>query len=115
MEFTDEFAAWWTSLDESVQARVERAVGLLRQIGPQLGAPLTKKVQSSRHAKMRELRVQYRGRPFRIFYAFDPRQHAILLTGGDKTGDGRFYQRMVRVADELYDVYLTELTEEGLI
>ena len=36
---------------------------------------------------MRELRVQSGGKPPRGFYAFDPRRAAILLIGGDKTGD----------------------------
>lgn len=47
--------------------------------------------------------------------AFDPRRSAILLIGGDKTGDDRFYERMMPVADKLYDEYLKELREEGLI
>jgi hypothetical protein len=64
---------------------------------------------------MRELRVQSGGRPLRVFYAFDPRRSAILLIGGDKTGDGRFYERMVPIADELYDVYIAEIRKEGLI
>ena len=64
---------------------------------------------------MRELRVQSGGRPIRIFYAFDPRRSAILLIGGDKTGDGRFYERMIPIADKLYDVYPDELRKEGLI
>lgn len=64
---------------------------------------------------MRELRIQSGGKPLRIFYAFDPRRSAILLIGGDKTGDDRFYERMIPIADDLYDVYLQELKEEGLI
>jgi hypothetical protein len=64
---------------------------------------------------MRELRVQSGGRPLRIFYAFDPRRSAILLIGGDKTGDDRFYQRMIPIADALYDVYIAEIRKEGLI
>jgi hypothetical protein len=64
---------------------------------------------------MRELRVQSGGRPLRVFYAFDPRRSAILLIGGDKTGDDRFYERMVPIADELYDVYIAEIRKEGLI
>jgi hypothetical protein len=44
---------------------------------------------------MRELRVQSGGRSLRVFYAFDPRRSAILLIGGDKTGDDRFYERTV--------------------
>jgi hypothetical protein len=38
-----------------------------------------------------------------------------LLIGGDKTGDGRFYRRMIAVADRLYDDHLNELRKEGLI
>ena len=64
---------------------------------------------------MRELRVQHRGRPVRTFYAFDPRRSAILLIGGDKTGDGRFYDRMIGRADDLYDVYVEELRREGYL
>ena len=64
---------------------------------------------------MRELRVQSSGRPIRVFYAFDPRRTAILLIGGDKTGDDRFHVKYVPVADRLYDTYLDELKREGLI
>jgi hypothetical protein len=64
---------------------------------------------------MRELRVQSGGMPLRVFYAFDPRRSAILLIGRDKTGDDRFYERMVPIADQLYDVYIAELKKEGLI
>lgn len=64
---------------------------------------------------MRELRVQSSGRPLRVFYAFDPRRSAILLIGGDKTGDRRFYERMVPIADELYDIYIAEIRKEKLI
>ena len=51
----------------------------------------------------------------RVFYAFDPRRSAILLIGGDKTGDDRFYVRMVPIADALYDLYIDEIRKEGLI
>jgi hypothetical protein len=64
---------------------------------------------------MRELKIQSEGRPIRVFYAFDPRRSAILLIGGDKTGDGRFHERMLPIADDLYDVHLRELKREGLL
>ncbi|MCW5207971.1 type II toxin-antitoxin system RelE/ParE family toxin [Desulfobulbus sp. US2] len=63
---------------------------------------------------MKELRTQCRGRPLRTFFAFDPRRTAILLIGGDKTGDDRFYERMIPLAEQLYDNYLEELRREGL-
>lgn len=64
---------------------------------------------------MRELRIQSGGSPIRVFYAFDPVRVAILLVGGDKTGDDRFYEQFVPVADQLYDEHLEELRKEGLL
>jgi hypothetical protein len=61
---------------------------------------------------MRELRVQSGGHPLRIFYAFDPRRAAILLIGGDKTGDDNFYARSIPIADKLFDEHLAQLKKE---
>ena len=72
-------------------------------------ADLSARIEASRHANMKELRVQAGGRPLRIFFAFDPRRTAIRLLGGDKTGDKRFYERLVPQADELYDEHLSSL------
>jgi len=63
---------------------------------------------------MRELRSQCQGRPLRTLYAFDPRRVAILLIGGDKTGDDRWYDIYVPLADTVYDRYLEELGSEKL-
>jgi len=79
----------------------------------QLGFPYSSGIAGSQHAHMRELRVQSGGHPLRIFYAFDPRRTAILLIGGDKTGDDRFYDAYIPIADRLYDAYLEELRREG--
>jgi len=35
--------------------------------------------------------------------------------GGDKTGNDRWYEEHVPVADRLYDDYLLQLEREGLI
>ena len=86
-----------------------RLVGLLEAKGPALRYPHSSGVAGSKHPHMRELRVQHQGRPYRVFYAFDPLRKAILLIAGDKTGDDRFYQRMVPVADRLYDQHLDEI------
>lgn len=115
IEYTDEFGQWWDSLSEDEQESVHTSVELLRIIGPTLPRPHSDIVQVSRHSNMKELRTQHRGRPLRTFYAFDPRRCAILLIGGDKTEDDRFYDRMVPLADRLYDEYLEELRKQGLI
>ncbi|HEY6321798.1 MAG TPA: type II toxin-antitoxin system RelE/ParE family toxin [Thermoanaerobaculia bacterium] len=115
VEYTDEFGAWWEVLTEVEQQSVAALVGLLEDEGPQLGYPFSSGVASSRHGNMRELRIQRRGRPYRVLYAFDPRRTAILLLGGDKTGQDRWYEDFVPVADRLYDTHLATLKQEGLI
>jgi hypothetical protein len=61
---------------------------------------------------MRELRIQIHGRPCRVLYAFDPRRVAILLLGGDKTGQDRWYEVNVPQAEKIYDDFLAELARE---
>lgn len=115
VEYTDEFGQWWEALAEAEQDAVARSVELLRRTGPGLGRPHADHIKLSRHPNMKELRTQCGGRPFRTFFAFDSRRAAILLIGGDKTGDDRFYERMLPLADELYDTHLAELRKEGLL
>ena len=115
VEYTDEFGTWWADLSEGEQDDVAATVGLLEARDVRLGFPQSSGVHGSRHSHMRELRVQSGGKPLRIFYAFDPRRSAILLIGGDKTGDDRFYERFVPWADDLYDEHLSALMKEGSI
>jgi hypothetical protein len=112
VEYTDEFGVWWGGLTEEEQEDVGVGAKLLEERGSSLPFPYSSKVNGSRHGHMRELRVQSGGKPLRVFYAFDPRRTAILLIGGDKTGDDRFYERMIPIADDLYDVHLRELSNK---
>ena len=113
IEYTDEFAAWWDSLTAEEQEDINAMVILLQRFGPALRFPYTSSLVSSRHAHMRELRVQHAGRPYRVLYAFDPLRTAILLIGGDKTGNDRWYDTHVPLADRLYDDHLEHLRREG--
>jgi hypothetical protein len=115
VEYTDEFEEWWKGLTDGEQEDFTAVVTLLTEHGPQLPYPYSSGIEGSKHGHMRELRVQSGGKPLRGFYAFDPRRTAILLIGGHKTGDDRFYKKMVPVADRLYDDYIAELRKEGLI
>jgi len=115
VEFTDEFGEWWYLLDAEEQESIAASVELLRQLGPHLARPHVDAIHSSRHSNMKELRTQHHGRPLRTLFAFDPRRCAILLIGGDKTGVDRFYDRLIPVADRLYDAHLVALEKEGLI
>lgn len=81
--------------------------------GPSLGFPFSSRITTSRHAEMRELRVQSAGEPLRILYTFDPRRVAILLLAGCKTGDERWYETNVPLADRLFDLHLQTLKREA--
>jgi hypothetical protein len=113
VEYTGEFEQWWEGLREDEQDSIDSTVGLLEERGPSLPFPFSSAVRGSKHGSMRELRVQHRGQPYRIFYAFDPRRAAILLLGGNKVGDDLFYERMVPLADRIYDRHLDELRREN--
>ena len=63
---------------------------------------------------MKELRVQFAGRPYRICFAFDPRQIGILLIGGIKSSKN-WTSKIVATADKIYDAYLAERKKEGLL
>jgi hypothetical protein len=115
VEYTEEFFAWWQTLDVDEQDSVATSVNMLRDIGPQLKRPYADAVHGSKHSNKKELRTQHRGRPLRTLFAFDPRRCAILLIGGDKTGDNRFYDRVLPIADRLYDEHLQTIADEGLI
>ena len=108
VEFTPAFGEWWRTIRPETRAAVDAYVTMLEERGPTLQYPYSSKVVGSRHSHMRELRVQHSGRPIRVFYAFDPRRVAVLLIGGNKAGDDRFYERMIPQADRLYDEHLRE-------
>ena len=102
-------------MTEDEQASLDASVRLLEERGPNLGFPHSSGIKDSRHSHMRELRTQHNGRPFRTLFAFDPRRAAILLIGGDKTGNDRWYDVHIPIADGLYDEHLEQLRKEGLI
>ena len=104
---TDDFTAWYDSLDEQDGDAVYRVVDLLERLGPHLGFPQSSAIAGSRYA-LRELRAQSGGRPLRILYAFDPKRQAVLLVGGDKTGKDRFYEETIPKAERLWKEYLAD-------
>jgi hypothetical protein len=67
---------------------------------------------ASRCPPMRWLRPQSAGMPLRTLYAFDPFRLAILLIGGDKTGEDRWYEKFVPIADRLLERHLLEIEKE---
>ncbi len=111
VEVSEEFAEWYEMLSEDEHESVNFSVDLLEELGPFLGRPHVDTVRDSRHANMKELRVQHRGKPYRILFAFDPRRSAYLILGGEKTGDTNWYGTNIKKADEIYDAHLREIEE----
>jgi len=111
VEVSDEFAEWYRELTDDEHESVNFSVDLLEELGPSLGRPHADAVRDSRHANMKELRVQHQGRPYRILFAFEPRRAAYLILGADKTGDANWYRVNIKKADEIYDAHLREIKE----
>lgn len=115
VEFTDEFGEWWDGLTPEQQEALDDRVMLLAEVGPSLRRPVVGEITWSRHANMKELRVSKAG-ALRVLFAFDPRRHAILLLGGDKSGRWKeWHGWAIPRADDLYDTHLEELRAEGLL
>ena len=98
---TGEFERWWDSLTAAEQSDVRAVYFLLRTFGPALRHPFSFGIKTSRHSHMRELRIQRRGKPYRVLYTFDPRRTAVLLVGGRKTGVRGWYETYVPIADRI--------------
>ncbi|MDR2946618.1 MAG: type II toxin-antitoxin system RelE/ParE family toxin [Candidatus Adiutrix sp.] len=112
VEFTDEFEQWWDTLTQAAQEAVDAKVLMLEARGPNLSYPHSTAIKGSRYP-LRELRVQHQGGPLRVLYIFDPRRTALLLVGGDKTGDDRWYEKFVPLAEKLYLSHVETLKLEN--
>ena len=111
VEFHPACGAWADGLGQSDAEALLAAIRVLRDVGPSLGRPLVDTVVGSRHANMKELRPGSTGRTeVRVSFAFDRRRTAILLVGGDKSGDwSGWYQRNVPIADARFDEHQAAL------
>jgi hypothetical protein len=122
VEVTDECRDWYRDLDESRQDALDAAVQQLEEKGPSLGRPVVGEIALEpdyrqfatlfgRHLK--ELRPTG---SVRVLFIFDPRRTAILLLGGDKRGDwSRWYREAIPIAAKLYETYLADIKDEGLL
>ena len=104
--FTSTFDSWLQEQEEGMQEKVLADLMNLETYGPQLPRPYADTVKGSRYKNMKELRVQYSSRPIRAFFVFDPKRQAIVLCAGDKSNDKRFYETMIRIADDEFTAYL---------
>lgn len=106
------FDDWYWTLSDSERASIQASLIVLADKGAQLGRPYADTLYESKHKNMKELRVQSGGKPLRVFFAFDPERTGIILCGGDKTGNKRFYKKMIPIADSEFDEHLEELIND---
>lgn len=104
---TDEMKDWYQSLTVDQANAIDRVVRVLAQMGVSLGHPHSSAIKSSRMG-LRELRASAGKAELRVIYTFDPRRDAVLLIGGDKSGDARFYDWIVPLAERILKEYLAE-------
>ena len=108
---SDEFDRWWATCSESLQDAIAAHVGLLERVGPHLGRPYADTLSGSTISNVKELRVQHRGQPYRILYAFDPKREALLLVAGMKADGKRWYGRALRTTERIGERHLEQLEE----
>lgn len=109
--FHPAFRDWLYEQEEEVQDSILAGLGLLKQEGPLLGRPYVDTLQGSQYPNLKELRVQYAGEPWRILFAFDPIRQAIILVGGNKTGDKRWYKKNIPIAEQRFTKHLETLED----
>ncbi len=88
---------------------MEAVLELLKEYGYNLNRPYADTIKGSKLTNLKELRIQSNGKPLRAFFVFDPLRQAVVLCGGDKTGDKRFYKKMIPLAQSIYQSYLDQL------
>ncbi|MCK0767952.1 MULTISPECIES: type II toxin-antitoxin system RelE/ParE family toxin [Chromohalobacter] len=109
IEQTETFEEWYFSLDDINRENVLAALLMLQERGPMLPRPHADTVNGSQYRNMKELRIQSQGQPLRAFFAFDPQRTGVLLCAGNKSGNKRFYDDMIPVADREYAAHLESL------
>ena len=105
IDTTDAYKAWYLDLEKREAAAVDRKVKMLQLLGLALPFPHSSDIKGAKYA-FRELRVN--NPPIRVLYAFDPKRKAVLIIGGDKSGDERFYERITPQAEKLWLEYLAQ-------
>jgi hypothetical protein len=103
VELADEFEPELDALDEEVGDEILALARFIQEIGPTLGRPRVDTLKGSKHANMKELRLDASGGVWRMVFAFDPERKAILLVAGDKSGrrsEKQFYRALIDTADK---------------
>ena len=107
-----DFKTWLLGQEQNVQTAIFAHIGLLKAFGPTLGRPQVDTLKGSRLTNLKELRVQYQAEPWRVLFVFDPKRRAILLVGGNKQGDARWYKKAIPMAEQRYQWHLEQMEQD---
>ena len=115
VDSSDEYDAWFLTLDEKCKEDVLQRVLLLQQYGPNLSRPYADVLHGSKKlSNLKELRNQTQKHLLRVAYYFDSARNAFLLTGGDKKGKDRdrFYKALIAESEVIIERHEKELENE---
>jgi hypothetical protein len=107
--FHRDFDEWFAKQEKGLRRETWSLLDVLARVGPQMGRPYVDTIEASAFRNMKELRVQYKGKPWRILFAFDPNRNAVMLVGGTKVGKENWYDVQIPIADQRFAQYLSSL------
>ncbi|MFF4171965.1 type II toxin-antitoxin system RelE/ParE family toxin [Streptomyces sp. NPDC001744] len=105
--------AWLHGLrrtDRETLVQIASALDVLKQEGPTLGRPLVDHIKGSKLPNLKELRPGSSGSTeVRLLFVFDPDRNAVILVGGDKSGNWQtWYPSAIKQAEAAYAIYREE-------
>lgn len=106
--FHREFEIWFFEQSEELQNSIAMVLDILEERGANIGRPYVDTLKGSQLTNLKELRIQHCGQPYRILFIFDPKRQAVLLVAGNKTGDKRWYEKNIPIAEKRYQEYLED-------
>lgn len=114
IRFHDQFDPEFETLPTETQNELLAHAKVLSEVGPTLGRPYVDTLKGSKHRNMKEMRFNADNGVWRVAFAFDPTQAAVLLVADNKSGvsEKRFYNVLIRRADERFDQHLAALRKQ---
>ena len=111
--YLQEFADWLDAQEQSLKLKTLAHLELLKERGPLLGRPFADTLKGAAQVtNLKELRVQHKTEPIRILFAFDPKQQAVIILGGSKQADKRWYDINIPRAEKLFLEHLERQRKE---
>jgi hypothetical protein len=109
-----EFGPEVDKLNRDVQIAIAEYMNTLKQEGHQLGRPYADTLNGSSFPNMKELRLKVNKVQWRVAFAFDKKQRAVLLAVTSKGGQNSrlVYERLIATADARFKAHQAALKHE---